>query len=235
MCSRRCRGSSRTPDPVCGSALSTLDRVPNPCSAGREPTQRIAKWPDSSDDLGIPMKPARPAGPARRTRRQGADHAAARPRSGAAGRRGPPAAGVAAAARRAAGGGATQRRRGAQTDRRPRDHNVRRGHLLRHADRRGQRRGEPDQLPRRRGCRERSVQGVGGDRGSGDPRPFRGQPRCAQAADDPRDRAGLGDDPLRPDRDRVWRADLGRHPGAARQRTARGHGERDDARARRAD
>ena len=101
---------------------------------------------NSSDDLGIPMKPARPAGPpvapaARAPTMPPRAPDLARPGDGV---RLPPE--LPATTRRAAGGGATQRRRGAETDRRPRDHNVRRGHLLRHADRRGQRRGEPDQL-----------------------------------------------------------------------------------------
>ena len=169
---------------------------------------------DASDDLGIPMKPARPAGTGSERPGKAHDDPAARPRSGAR-RRCDSRPGAAPPPRRAGCSAAAQRHRGPQADGRPRDHPFGRDHLLRQADHRGQRRGQPQQLPRCRDRRERAVQGLGLDRGSRDPGPLRRQSGGPQAAVDQGQRAGLGDDSLRPDRDRVRRADLGRRPGAA--------------------
>jgi hypothetical protein len=65
--------------------------------------------------------------------------------------------------------------------------------------------------------------------GSRDPGPFRRQSGGPQAPPDQGERAGVGHDPLRPDRDRVRRPDLRRRPGATvsgARRDPRGHTER---------
>ena len=183
---------------------------------------------DASDDLGIPMKPVPPGRSGSQCSGQGPPTMPPRATGSGARGRGDSRSGGAAPTRRFGYSAEAQRSRRPQADRRPRDHALGRDHLLRQADRRGQRRGQPDQLPRCRYRRERSVQGFRVDRGSRDPRPLRRQSRRPQAALDQGERTRLRDDSLRPDRDRVRRPDLGRHPGPAASRAGRGHGGRGD-------
>ena len=148
---------------------------------------------DAPDDLGIPMKPARSSGAAaRRSRRSSRAPAPVPPRAPDPPR---PASAARPAEplrrpgdRRRRAGAAPQRGRGPQADRRPRDLAVGRDHLLRQADRRGQRRGEPAELPRCRHRRIGAVQGLGDDRRGRGARPLRGQSDRPQAAVDPRHR-----------------------------------------------
>ena len=181
------------------------------------------------DDLGIPMKPARPPGqpatvaplsrnaapvPPRHARRG----APCRRGCGASGRCAPA---CARAGRRAGAVGcraAAQRNRCAHADRRPRDLALGRDQLVQQAGRRGQRRSQSAELPRCRHLRDGAVQGLRFDRRGRGARPLRRQSDGPQAAPDPRDRPGHRHDPLRSDRDRMRRPDLGRHPGAAARR-----------------
>ena len=206
------------------------------------------KMSDAPDDLGIPMRPARnnsgqnapgqnatvaplsraaspvPARPAdpMRAAQEALRPADSGPRPTAT------LAGSSLPASPLAGGplarAAPQRQRSAQADRRPRDHAVRRDKLVRQACRRRQRRSQSAELHRGRTRRIGSVQGLGDDRRDRRARPLRGHSDRAQAAGDPRHRAGVGHDPLRPDRDRVRRPDFGRRTGECRRRAARDAG-----------
>ena len=194
------------------------------------------KMSDAPDDLGIPMKPARnipderarpernvaPLGPRRAT--AAAPGTPADPPRAAQEARGRPISARARPAgrcRRPRRCRAPQRRRSAQADRRPRDLAVRRDQLLRQADHRRQRRSQSAELPRCRARRIGPVQGLGDDRRDRGARPLRGQSDRAQAPLIRATGTGFRHDPLRPDRDRVRRPDLGRHTGHRRQRAAR--------------
>ncbi len=89
-------------------------------------------------------------------------------------------------------------------------------------------RGQSGQLPRRRHCRERSLQGLGFDRGGRDPRPLRGHADGAQAVVDSLDWQSRRHGALRPDRDRSRRSTRRRHPGldVDRDRRERHHRQR---------
>ena len=170
---------------------------------------------DAPDDLGIPMRPARnnsgqnapgqnatvaplsraaspvPARPAdpMRAAQEALRPADSGPRPTAA------LAGSSLPASPLAGGPLAPPRRNdersAQADRRPRDHAVRRDKLVRQACHRRQRRSQSAELHRGRTGRIGSVQGLGDDRRDRRARPLRGHSDRAQAARDPRHRAGV--------------------------------------------
>ena len=127
---------------------------------------------DASDDLGIPMKPVhRPAGrrprPGRRRCRRAPRIWRARAKRFAPR---PP---------RRPGDPAPQPRRGeAEVRKLTVGREITLSGEINSCDQlvdRGQCRGQSDQLPRHRDRRDGLVQGLGGDRGSRDPRPLRGQ------------------------------------------------------------
>ena len=185
---------------------------------------------DASDDLGIPMKPARPWARGRAGAQwpgKAPDDAAARARSGA--RRRDDAIRPAEPIRRP-GEPATQPRRS--------DGEVRKLTVGREITLSGEITScdkliiEGSVEANLNNCRDVEIaetglfKGYRLDRGSRDPGPFRRQSGGSQAASDKGERAGVGHDPLRPDRNRVRRPDLRGCPSPALSRARRVHARR---------
>ena len=193
---------------------------------------------DASDDLGIPMKPARPMGPGVNPGTSPGPNGPAKPptmppRSPDLARAGETMAIRPAEPIRRPGDPAAQPRRN--------DGEVRKLTVGREITLSGEITScdkliiEGSVEANLNNCRDveiaelRALQRHRLDRGSRDPGPLRRQPGGPQAPPDQGERAGVGHDPLRPDRDRVRRPDLRRRPGAARiraRRDPRGHAER---------
>ena len=195
---------------------------------------------DASDDLGIPMKPARPmgpgvgpgAGPGTNPGPNGpAKPPTMPPRSPDLAR-----AGETMAIRPAE----PIRRPGDPAARRPNDGEVRKLTVGREITLSGEITScdkliiEGSVEANLNNCRDVEIAEIGAvqryrlDRGSRNPGPFRRQSGGSKAAPDQGERAGVGHDPLRPDRDRVRRPDLRRRPGAAFSRSRRDPRGRDE-------